>query len=588
MSAKKTKTAKRAAKAPRRKAAKAGVIKVEREKGPLGWLLPMLEEAYAKLRPKEEAEAEAAAIERRAARTTVSAALERGEAPPAAAPLADLPKSHWEDKLREYHLRKMRTPGAKALRAAVVGPGMPAIPGQNNWTPLGPSIVARGQTTNRAAISGRTSGIAIAPGGMRLYAATANGGVWRSDDAGLSWRSTMDGFDVNSTSFASTSLACGAIAIDAAAPDRIYVGTGEGDTDALFASRITNALPSYRGIGPIRSDDGGLTWQTEPSSPSLAGFAFFQIAVDPADREHCVAATNNGLYERVPATGGGFQWDRRRTGVHTSVVVARTGGVTTWFAAPQGGGVLRSTNGNTWAAVGTGFPTGIGRIALGVQPDNPNVLYAFIANAGGSLHSVRRLDGAAGAWRNITGVPAVLPGGQGDYDLCIAVDPNDASRIYLGGDFFNANPFPGSIWRCVVTDSGGNLSMAGTSIGQNSHADVHVLVHAPGDSNTLWTGNDGGVFVNTNATGGGGFESRNTGLATLCTNFFAQHPTEPAVLYVGLQDNGTAKCTGEQSWRHVLFADGGYCVVNWNDPFKVMLFANGNVFRATDGGLDYG
>ena len=174
------------------------------------------------------------------------------------------------------HLRKMRTPGAKALRAAVVGPGMPAIPGRISGPRWARAIVARGQPANRAAISGRTSGIAVAPGGMRVYAATANGGVWRSDDARLSWRSTMDGFDVNSTSFASAGLACGAIAIDPAAPDRVYVGTGEGDTDALFASRITNALPSYRGIGPIRSDDGGLTWQTEPSSPSLAGFAFFQ------------------------------------------------------------------------------------------------------------------------------------------------------------------------------------------------------------------------------------------------------------------------------------------------------------------------
>jgi hypothetical protein len=41
-------------------------------------------------------------------------------------------------------------------------------------------------------------------------------------------------------------------------------------------------------------------------------------------------------------------------------------------------------------------------------------------------------------------------------------------------------------------------------------------------------------------------------------------------MYVGLQDNGTAKYTGEQVWRNVLFADGGYCVVNWADPFRVL------------------
>ncbi len=498
--------------------------------------------------------------------------------------LAELPRGYWADVLAAYHERRLASVPDLAAAAAVM-PGMPAVAGQNNWTPLGPGVAARGQTTNRAPIAGRVSGIAIAPGGARLYVATANGGVWRSDDAGASWRSAMDGFDANPTNFATTSLACGAIAIDPANPDRVYVGTGEGDTDALFAVRVINALPAYRGIGPVRSDDGGVTWANEPSNPSLAGFSFFQIAVDPANPDHCVAATTNGLYERIPA-GAGFTWQQRRAGIYTSVVVSRGAGATTWFAAAQGDRVYSSTTGTTWNQVGTGFPTGVGRIALGVQPDNPNVLYAFIATPSGALHSVRRLDGGGGAWQNITGVPAVLPGGQGSYDLCISVDPNNANRIYLGGDYFNANPYPGSIWRCNVTTAP-TLSMTGTSIGQNAHADVHVLAPVPGSSDRLYVGTDGGIFEHTNATGAGGFQSRNTGLGSLCTNFVGQHPTEPAVLYVGLQDNGTAKGTGEQVWRHVLFADGGYCVVNWNDPFRVLLFANGSVYRATDGGLDY-
>ena len=579
--------------APRRGGRKKESKSKRHYEGPREWLFPMLEETYSRLGPKEEIEAAEAAPPRTPPPAKTKAARFRSSYHEGKdeSVLAVLPRSHWEDKLRQFKRRKVATPAAVRAAATpeIIGPGMPAIPGQNNWTPLGPAIIARGQTQNRAAISGRVSGIAVAPGGTRLYAATANGGVWRSDDSGRSWLSTMDAFDLNPDNFASTSLCCGAIATDPANPDRVYVGTGEGDTDDIFANRIVNALPAYRGIGPIRSDDGGVTWVNEPSSPSLAGFAFFQIAVDPADPEHCVAATTNGLYQRVPAAAaGGFEWQQRRTGVHTSVVVARSGGVTTWFAAPRGGGVFRSTNGNTWTTVGTGFPTGVGRIALGMQPDNPNVVYGFIANSAGSVHSVRRLDGGAGSWRNITGTPDVLPGGQGDYDLCISVDPNNSNRVYLGGDFFDGSPFPGSIWRCNVTASGTTLSMTGTSIGQNAHADVHVLVHAPGDSNTLWTGTDGGIFINTNPTGASGFVSRNAGLAALCTNFLGQHPTEPAVMYVGLQDNGTGKYTGEQVWRHILFADGGYCVVNWNDPFRVLLFANGRVFRATDGGLDYG
>jgi hypothetical protein len=557
--------------------------------GPAEWLMPMMEEAYTRLRPKAEVPAPEPRAERRtragvkAARFASTYQSGRGESV-----LARLPLSHWEDVLREYQRRK----AAAGIAGRAPAPGgaavpMPVVPGANNWTPMGPSVMSRGQTTNRAAISGRIAGIAIAPGGGRMYVATANGGVWRSDDRGSSWLSTMEGFDLDPTAFAAASLCCGAIAIDPADPDRVYVGTGEGDTDAIFGFRLVNALPAYRGIGPIRSDNGGANWVQEPSSPSLAGFSFFQIAVDPADRDHCVAATSNGLYERVPDAGGGFTWTRRRAGVHTSVIATSSGGTTRWFAAANADRVYSSTNGNAWASLGTGFPTGVARIALGAQPDNPNVLYAVIVDSAGSLHSVRRLDGVAGAWKNVSGIPPLLPGQQGDYDLCVAVDPNNANLIYLGGDYFNAEPYPGSIWRCTVSASGAAYTMATTAVGQNAHADVHVLMHVPGDSDTLFAGTDGGLFVNANATTGALFEARNTGLATLCTNFIGQHPTEPAVLFAGLQDNGTARCTGEQVWRHVLFADGGYCVVNWNDPFRVVLYANGNLFRATDGGQGY-
>jgi hypothetical protein len=548
--------------------------------GPAEWIMPMMEEAYMRLRPKGEVEVRpappAARKKRRGAKALGFMSVHQegqGESI-----LADLPKSYWEDLLREYKKRK------GASRSPAIP--MPVVPGANNWTPIGPSVMSRGQTLSRAAISGRVAGFAIAPGGARMYVATANGGVWRSDDNARSWQSTMDGFDVNPTAFAAASLCCGAIAIDPMDPNRVYVGTGEGDTDAIFGFRLVGALPAYRGIGPIRTDDGGASWVPESSTPSLAGFSFFQIAVDPADREHCVAVTTNGLYERVPS-GGSFTWTQRRTGVHTSVIVTFSGGTTRWFAAANADIVYTSTNGNTWSSVGTGFPASIARIALGAQPDNPNVLYAAIVDTSGGLHSVRRLDGVAGAWKSVSGPPPLLPGGQGDYDICIAVDPNDANRIYLGGDYFNAEPYPGSIWRCVVSPSGAAYSMATAAIGQNAHADVHTLGHVPGDSNTLFAGTDGGLFVNTNPTAGGTFASRNTGLATLCTNFIGQHPTEPAVLFAGLQDNGTARCTGEPVWRHVLFADGGYCVVNWNDPFRLVLYANGRLYRATDGGQGY-
>jgi hypothetical protein len=412
----------------------------------------------------------------------------------------------------------------------------------------------------------------------------------------MSWRALMDAFDVAPTDFASTSLACGAIAIDLRDPQRVYVGTGEGDTNALFGSRVTHALPTYRGIGPIRSDDGGKTWEPEATaagSPPLGGTAFFALAVDQTDRENVLGATTQGLYQRVPNSGG-FEWVQRRSGIHSSVKAAFSGGTTLFFAAEWGTGVFQSANGKDWSPLDTGFPASdVGRIALGVQPNNTGLVYALVANTKGALLGVYRIDGLGSAWKKIANPPDVLPvdgqgNSQGDYDLAIAVDPSDPDLIYLGGSYFSDQQFwPASVWRCRVTSGASGYRMAGDSIGVNAHADVHVLVPTPDNPEELWVGCDGGVFVNRAARSSTNFASRNNGLACLCPNFFAQHPTDPNVFLCGFQDNGTARTRGGPIWKHVNWGDGGYCVINWADPQQVLAFANGTVFRATDGGEDH-
>jgi hypothetical protein len=254
------------------------------EEGPRGWFLPQIEETYTRLAPPA-----AAAVPTPAAMPASGVAfasvLQPGEGE---AVLAQAAPTTWLERLAEYKHRKAAVvPGG----APALGSGAPVVPGARNWLPLGPTIVLHGQTVGNEPVGGRIGGLAVVPGGNVLYAAAACGGVFRSDDGGTSWRSLMDGFDVDPTNFASTSLACGAIAIDPADPQRVYVGTGEGDTHQIFQHRIVNALLAYRGIGPIRSDDGGASWTTEATaadSPPLAGEAFFALAVDPQNREHVV------------------------------------------------------------------------------------------------------------------------------------------------------------------------------------------------------------------------------------------------------------------------------------------------------------
>ncbi len=91
--------------------------------------------------------------------------------------------------------------------------------------------------------------------------------------------------------------------------------------------------------------------------------------------------------------------------------------LTRFFTAEWGEGVFHSSDGQTWERTGTGFPSAnVGRIALGVQVDNPNLVYAFVADLDGGVHGVYRLDSITGNWKQVLNVPDVLPGSQGAYD----------------------------------------------------------------------------------------------------------------------------------------------------------------------------
>src|SRR5438105_10608317 len=132
------------------------------------------------------------------------------------------------------------------------------------WTPVGPAPIATGQTPGGLSVSGRVYSITVNPqNSSQLYAATAGGGVWRSDDGGANWSPLTD---------AQSTLFTGAIAIAPSNPSVIYAGTGN----------PTAATYSYTGYGLLKSFDGGGTW-------SLIGSANFdresisQVVVSPTD-----------------------------------------------------------------------------------------------------------------------------------------------------------------------------------------------------------------------------------------------------------------------------------------------------------------
>lgn len=496
-------------------------------------------------------------------------------------------------------------------------PEAPTPPPAENWVPIGPSITSRGQAPDNPGVAGRVARLAITSGATRIYAATANGGVWRSDDGGSTWNPTMEAWDLNPTTPTSDSLSCGAIAIDSADPDRVYVGTGEGDAQLPWQSDVKSM--AYFGVGPIRSDDGGQSWhspeQTSSGPSGLAGQAFYGLAVDPANRERVIAATTDGLYCREPDGGGGFEWDQKQAGIFSSVVAARSGTKTTFYAAKWGGSVIKSNDGSIWKTIGSGFPTSkVGRIGLTVQPSNPNTIYALVSTS--DTHDTRgiwRYEAIDDTWRPVSNTfgrgPSQQPllAGQGWYDLSIVVDPTNVNRVYVGGataeatSASNQDRWSSALYRCSVTQSGSgsgrSYSLVATRIGADVvHADIHDLVIDPNDNDSLWVASDGGVFFTDSATGSATFEHRNTGLANQTLNDIGQHPSEDAVLFAGSQDQGGVRYTGEEDWLHMAPGDSGFVVVNWANPYKVLVAypwkptatANYNsIMRFSDGGSRY-
>ncbi|MFP4031698.1 MAG: WD40/YVTN/BNR-like repeat-containing protein, partial [Desulfococcaceae bacterium] len=230
----------------------------------------------------------------------------------------------------------------------------------NSWIPIGPSAATNGQAPTNPIVGGRVTDIAISAGSWRIYLG-AEGGVWRSDDEGRSWRPLMDGFRLAPTfpdfqnrdraddMVGVSALAVGAVVCDAENPDRVYAGTG------VFAATDRGA----RGVGILMSDDGGESWTREPvagGSDDLNGAIVYAMAIDPMDRNRAMAATSRGVYRRASDGGGGFHWEQVRVhptngpddGLreHTSSVIVTRDTTTTpdtisWFIAQEGGEIYR-------------------------------------------------------------------------------------------------------------------------------------------------------------------------------------------------------------------------------------------------------
>jgi hypothetical protein len=492
------------------------------------------------------------------------------------------------------------------------------------WTPLGPSVVAHGQASGHPIVSGRVNSLAVGAGGTRVYAGTANGGLWYSDDSGASWKPideyALPNQPARQARLEADSLSTGAIAVKfgaTVASDLIFVGTGE--ARQLGNSPVGDA---YFGVGVKSSPSGGTgaVWTLEATN--LAGHGVYRIAIDPEDSTIVFAATTLGLFMR-PRAAPYDTWIQINSGglpVGTSVsdvLVAGRGANRIYFAAAWGGSVYRSADaiaptGGTWSAVG-GLASP-GRVVLATSDvpalgGTPAIVYALLQDA-----TLWRLDVApSGGFVAVTGVPrALFFGGQGYYDIALAVDPRNPNTVYVAGDTINDGEWSLSFYKGTITGTSPNYAFPfnaandmfvdangknsarvqndPTYIGTGVHADGHAIAFATNadgthDATNVWVGSDGGVFQSTQSGTKGSFVARNLGLAVTQITYMALHPKTDSVMVAGAQDQGTVRYRGDSVCFEDPEGDGGGCVYDPNNGYRAMRqYTFADLYTAADGG----
>jgi photosystem II stability/assembly factor-like uncharacterized protein len=424
----------------------------------------------------------------------------------------------------------VRTPRrrARTLAAAPAG-GAPV------WQALGPDRIPNGQTygTNRVDVIGRVSSIAIDPRNTKhILLGAAGGGIWESKDSGASWAPCTDSMP---------SLAIGAIAFDPSNAQQVYAGSGEGN---FYASL---------GAGVYRSMDGGTTWTVRASAPFL-GLGFYDLVVDPKDPATLYGATTGGFYK---STNNGSTWSLKRPGTCWDISAHPNGGGVELLAAFQDGLFVSTNAGNTFTAVALPSKptTAWTRLAVDRVNTAPDVAYVFGANA--SAPYLWRRSGTT--WTKIAFPPATLKTlntTQAWYDWYVAATPDSPTQVYLGAiDTFRGD-LADSAWSWTnITTQGGN----------SVHPDQHCLTFEPGNSKTIYIGNDGGIFRSTNQ--GKTWTALNNGMSITEIEYMASDPAS-SWLMAGLQDNGTICFTGS-AWNYIADGDGGHCKVSQQNPNTV-------------------
>ena len=375
---------------------------------------------------------------------------------------------------------------------------------------------------------GRVTTVVGVPDNPQLYYMGATGGgLWKTENAGLSWENLSDDyFNVGTI---------GAIAVAQSDPNVIYVGTGE---------KSIRGVTTSHGDGMYKSTDAGRTW-THIGLPKAGQIA--RIKIHPSNADIAYAAVQGQIWgpneERgvYRTTDGGQTWDQvlevdAQTGAtdlrmdpsNPRILYAAMWehGRKPWYVLSGGhaGGIFKSTDGgDNWKKLTEGLPELIGKIGVDVSASNPSRVYAIVEAMPGE-GGLYRSDDAGESWKLVNGDRILWT--RSWYYMHITADPVDDNIVYV----MNA-PFMRSI------DGGKTFEKRSTP-----HGDHHDLWINPYDNQNMIQANDGGATITFD--GGESWSS----IHNQPTAQFYRVNTDnlfPYRIYGGQQDNSTVAILSE-------------------------------------------
>ena len=298
----------------------------------------------------------------------------------------------------------------------------PALLSSLQWRCIGPY---RGGRTCSAAGSASQPNV--------FYVGAVDGGIWKTDDYGRTWKPVFDHEPTGSI---------GSLAESPSNPDILYAGSGEG----LHRPDLST------GDGIYKTENGGRSWT---HLGLRDGQQIPSIAIDPQDPSRLFVAVlghpygpnaQRGVYR---STDGGKSFQQvlyvdENTGADQVLLDPQNSSVVfaTLWKSREGpwengawdgfGGVFKSTDGGTtWKKIGKGLPgngDSLTQVHLAIAASQPSRMYAAVAY--GRKLGIFRSDDGGSTWNRITRDP--LPAdriGGGDLPV-LAVDPKNPNLVY--------------------------------------------------------------------------------------------------------------------------------------------------------------